>query len=228
MRTVNDKVAAAIIQQQQRRFFDTVESSPLTSEQARAVVTYDNRVNVIAAAGLGKTSVMVARAAYAVSRGLVKPEGTYSSPSTRTAPPRFADRGETADFHASGRGLHRAVGSRSLGPGPTRDGLPRDGRHHGQERGRALGRELPLPPRRQLRVRTPLPARHRRRRAPAVPPRLLLPRHRRLARALGPRRERQPPPRVDRLPRRYGVEAPAASAARHDPGGDHVGRGHAG
>lgn len=73
VRTVNDEIATAVIQSQ-RPFFDTVESSPLTAEQARAVVTYDNRVNVIAAAGSGKTSVMVARAAYAVSRGLAKPE----------------------------------------------------------------------------------------------------------------------------------------------------------
>ncbi|MFK5689190.1 UvrD-helicase domain-containing protein [Ornithinimicrobium sp. LYQ92] len=73
VRTVNDEVAVAVIQSR-RSFFDTVESSPLTDEQARAVVTYDNRVNVIAAAGSGKTSVMVARAAYAVSRELAKPE----------------------------------------------------------------------------------------------------------------------------------------------------------
>ena len=57
-----------------RSFFDTVERTPLTDEQARAVVTFDNRVRVIAAAGSGKTSVMVARAAYAVRRGFVAPD----------------------------------------------------------------------------------------------------------------------------------------------------------
>jgi DNA helicase IV len=56
------------------RFFETIEKSPLTAEQARAVVTFDNRVQLLAAAGSGKTSVMVARAAYAVSRGLVPPD----------------------------------------------------------------------------------------------------------------------------------------------------------
>ena len=54
-----------------RLFFDTIEKSPLTDEQAKAVVCFDNRVQVIAAAGSGKTSVMVARAAYAIKRGLV-------------------------------------------------------------------------------------------------------------------------------------------------------------
>jgi DNA helicase-4 len=57
-----------------RGFFDTIETSPLTDEQAEAVVCFDNRVQVLAAAGSGKTSVMVARAAYAVRRGFVAPD----------------------------------------------------------------------------------------------------------------------------------------------------------
>jgi DNA helicase-4 len=57
-----------------RDFFDRIERSPLTEEQARAVVCFDNRVQVIASAGSGKTSTMVAKAAYAVYRGLVPAE----------------------------------------------------------------------------------------------------------------------------------------------------------
>jgi len=57
-----------------REFFDTIEKTPLTDEQAKAVLCFDNRVQVLAAAGSGKTSLMVARAAYAVTRGLVAPE----------------------------------------------------------------------------------------------------------------------------------------------------------
>lgn len=57
-----------------REFFERVENSPLTEEQARAVVCFDNRVSVVAAAGSGKTSVMVGRAAYAIQRGFVRPE----------------------------------------------------------------------------------------------------------------------------------------------------------
>jgi DNA helicase-4 len=55
-------------------FFDSVEGSPLTQEQATAVVAVDNAVNLIAAAGSGKTSVMVARAAYVISRSFASPE----------------------------------------------------------------------------------------------------------------------------------------------------------
>ncbi|WP_353614534.1 UvrD-helicase domain-containing protein [Mangrovibacter phragmitis] len=57
-----------------KELFDRVESKPLTEEQARAVICFDNRVQVIAAAGSGKTSTMVAKAAYAIYRGIVDPE----------------------------------------------------------------------------------------------------------------------------------------------------------
>lgn len=57
-----------------RDFLDRVESKPLTEEQARAVICFDNRVQVVAAAGSGKTSTMVAKAAYAIDRGFVEPE----------------------------------------------------------------------------------------------------------------------------------------------------------
>jgi len=57
-----------------KELFDRVESKPLTEEQARAVVCFDNRVQVVASAGSGKTSTMVAKAAYAIHRGFVAPE----------------------------------------------------------------------------------------------------------------------------------------------------------
>lgn len=53
---------------------DRVESKPLTPEQARAVVCFDNRVQVVASAGSGKTSTMVAKTAYAIHRGFVDPK----------------------------------------------------------------------------------------------------------------------------------------------------------
>lgn len=57
--------------EKRRPFFDSIERQPLTEEQAAAVITFDNRVQVVAAAGSGKTSVMVARAAYAILRDFV-------------------------------------------------------------------------------------------------------------------------------------------------------------
>ena len=73
VREVNESILQSELRNR-RPFFDNVETSPLTEEQARAVVSYDNRVQVIASAGSGKTSVMVARAAYAIERGFAPPD----------------------------------------------------------------------------------------------------------------------------------------------------------
>ena len=54
-----------------REFFESVESSPLTPEQTRAVICFDNRMLVVASAGSGKTSTMVAKAGYALHRNLI-------------------------------------------------------------------------------------------------------------------------------------------------------------
>lgn len=51
-------------------FFRRIEATPLTEEQARAVVCFDNRIQLVASAGSGKTSTMVAKAGYALYRGL--------------------------------------------------------------------------------------------------------------------------------------------------------------
>ncbi|GAB7214484.1 hypothetical protein OS42_10950 [Dickeya oryzae] len=58
----------------QRAFFDTVESSPLNHSQCQAVVNGENAVLVLAGAGSGKTSVLVARAAWLLHRGEASPQ----------------------------------------------------------------------------------------------------------------------------------------------------------
>lgn len=89
-----------------REFFDTVEKSPLTVEQARAVVCFDNRVQVLAAAGSGKTSVMVARAAYAVSRGFVSPDHililAFNKAAATELEERIKERFESAGIDSTG------------------------------------------------------------------------------------------------------------------------------
>lgn len=55
-------------------FFDTVEKNPLTDEQIAACVCMDDAVMVVAAAGSGKTSTMVAKAGYVIHEGLAAPE----------------------------------------------------------------------------------------------------------------------------------------------------------
>ena len=56
-----------------RALFDRIEARPLTEEQRRAVVVNERRNLVAAAAGSGKTSVIVAKAGWLVSRGFRRP-----------------------------------------------------------------------------------------------------------------------------------------------------------
>ncbi|MGC4409961.1 helicase IV [Rhizobium rosettiformans] len=75
-----------------KELLDKVESKPLTPEQARAVVCFDNRVQVVASAGSGKTSTMVARAAYAIHRGIAKPEQIVMLAFNKKAAEELAER----------------------------------------------------------------------------------------------------------------------------------------
>ena len=56
-----------------KALFDRIEAQPLTDEQRRAVVLDEERNLVVAAAGSGKTSVIVAKAAWLVRRGFRDP-----------------------------------------------------------------------------------------------------------------------------------------------------------
>jgi DNA helicase-4 len=64
--------------QQQRtackEFFDTVEKNPLTYEQINACVCMDPSVLIVAAAGSGKTSTMVAKTGYVLQERLATPQ----------------------------------------------------------------------------------------------------------------------------------------------------------
>ncbi|MFS2224923.1 DNA helicase IV [Pantoea sp. B65] len=55
-------------------FFNSVESSPLNSSQARAVVNGEDALLVLAGAGSGKTSVLVARAGWLLMRKQATPQ----------------------------------------------------------------------------------------------------------------------------------------------------------
>ena len=57
-----------------KAFFDTVEKQPLTDEQVHACICMDDSVMVVAAAGSGKTSTMVAKTGYALHEQLATPE----------------------------------------------------------------------------------------------------------------------------------------------------------
>ena len=56
-----------------REFFDRIESRPLTEEQRKAVVVDEDHNLVVAAAGSGKTSVIVAKAGWLLWKGYRQP-----------------------------------------------------------------------------------------------------------------------------------------------------------
>jgi DNA helicase-4 len=56
-----------------RGFFDRIEARPLTDEQRKAVVIDEDHNLVVAAAGSGKTSVIVAKAGWLIEKGYRKP-----------------------------------------------------------------------------------------------------------------------------------------------------------
>ena len=60
-------------QARSRELFDRIEARPLTDEQRRAVVVDEDRNLVVAAAGSGKTSVIVAKAGWLLQKGYRHP-----------------------------------------------------------------------------------------------------------------------------------------------------------
>lgn len=57
-----------------RPFFETVEKNALTDDQMDGCICMDDAVQIVAAAGSGKTSTMVAKVGYALHAGLAEPE----------------------------------------------------------------------------------------------------------------------------------------------------------
>lgn len=61
-------------QENYKRFFDTIEKNPLTEKQREAVLVNEKANLVIAGAGSGKTSVMIARVGYILNKYKVNPD----------------------------------------------------------------------------------------------------------------------------------------------------------
>ncbi|WP_227245310.1 UvrD-helicase domain-containing protein [Paraburkholderia caribensis] len=76
--------------------FERVEKKPLTRDQIRAVMMFDNRMLVVASAGSGKTSTMVAKAVYAVHQEIVRPEQILLLAFNKPAADELGERSEAA------------------------------------------------------------------------------------------------------------------------------------
>ena len=93
-----------------RELFDTIESSPLTKAQRQAALTSEDNTLVVAGAGSGKTSVIVAKIAYQLHRDLVRPHEILGLAFSRDAASELEERLErrigspvkASTFHALG------------------------------------------------------------------------------------------------------------------------------
>lgn len=111
-------------------FFDTIEKNPLTPEQRLAVVTDEDATIVLAGAGSGKTSVIVAKAAYLVERSIRRPEEilllAFGKDAAAEMAERIKDRAgvdvNAMTFHALGNRIIREV----EGTGPALADLATD------------------------------------------------------------------------------------------------------
>lgn len=98
-------------------FFDAIESNPLTPEQRLSVVTDEDATLVLAGAGSGKTSVIVAKAAYLIKRGIRQPDEillmAFGAKAAEEMATRIKERsGASVDaltFHALGYSIIREV-----------------------------------------------------------------------------------------------------------------------
>ncbi|WP_299376610.1 UvrD-helicase domain-containing protein [uncultured Kiloniella sp.] len=103
-----------------REFFDTIETNPLTPEQRLAVVTDEDATLVLAGAGSGKTSVIVAKAAYLVTKEIREPQDILLMAFGKEAAAEMADRIKEKSgavinaltFHALGNKIIREVEGR--------------------------------------------------------------------------------------------------------------------
>lgn len=86
-------------------FFDTVEKSPLTEEQRIASIIFEDNNLLVAAAGSGKSSTLVGKAAYAVHKGLFKPDEiltlTFNKAATRELSERITRYARLPSSHTS-------------------------------------------------------------------------------------------------------------------------------
>lgn len=91
-------------------YFDTIEKNPLTEMQRRAVVTHEDNTLVIAGAGSGKTSVILAKTGYLLKRRLATPKQLLLLAFNKKAAQEMVDRieerlhvkVEARTFHALG------------------------------------------------------------------------------------------------------------------------------
>lgn len=90
----------------EKHFFDTVESQPLTDKQIEAVLTNENNNLVLAGAGSGKTSVVVAKVLYMIKKNLLQPSQILILAFNKNAQEELAERFAKKNIHVEIKTFH--------------------------------------------------------------------------------------------------------------------------
>ncbi|ODM43003.1 hypothetical protein A9O63_13070 [Cereibacter johrii] len=101
-------IAAFVIAELDRwkDFFDNIESNPLTPEQRLSVVVDEDATLVLAGAGLGKTSVITAKAAYLVKAGIRQPERILILTFAKNAAEEMSEQPLAGALHEARKVIH--------------------------------------------------------------------------------------------------------------------------
>lgn len=89
-----------------KSFFDTVESKPLTDKQQEAVLVNENNNLILAGAGSGKTSVIVAKVSYLISKNILHPSEILVLAFNKNAQEELEDRFKKKGIHVKVKTFH--------------------------------------------------------------------------------------------------------------------------
>ena len=90
----------------EKTFFDTIESNPLTKTQQEAVLINENNNLILAGAGSGKTSVIVAKVAYLLKKEILHPNEILILAFNRNAKEELDERFKQKNIHIQIKTFH--------------------------------------------------------------------------------------------------------------------------
>ncbi len=90
----------------EKQFFDTIESNPLTEKQKDAVLVNENNNLILAGAGSGKTSVIVAKVVYLLKKNILHPNELLILAFNKNAQVELSDRFKEKGLHVKIKTFH--------------------------------------------------------------------------------------------------------------------------
>jgi len=90
----------------EKTFFDTIESNPLTQKQKEAVLVNENNNLILAGAGSGKTSVIVAKVCYLLKKQVLHPNEILILAFNKNAQEELQERFEKQNVHIQIKTFH--------------------------------------------------------------------------------------------------------------------------